>query len=45
MELDASTALTVLAGLSAVLGTIGAAKLAPAAISVGFKWIKGAIFG
>lgn len=45
MELDASTALTILAGLAAVLGTIGAAKLAPAAISVGFKWIKGAIFG
>lgn len=45
MDLDASAALTILAGLAAVLGTIGAAKLAPAAISVGFKWIKGAIFG
>lgn len=45
MDLDASAALNVLLALSAVLGTIGAAKLAPAAISVGFKWIKGAIFG
>ncbi len=45
MELDATAALTVLAGLSASLGLIGAAKLAPAAISVGFKWLKGAIFG
>jgi ABC-type methionine transport system permease subunit len=45
MDLDATAALTVLAGLSAVLGAIGAAKLAPAAISVGFKWLKGAIFG
>ena len=45
MDLDASSALNVLLGLSAVLGTIGAAKLAPAAISVGFKWIKGASFG
>lgn len=45
MELDASAALTVFAGLAAVIGSIGAAKLAPAAISVGFKWLKGAIFG
>ncbi|WP_164745111.1 hypothetical protein [Stenotrophomonas indicatrix] len=45
MELDATAALTVLAGLGASLGLIGAAKLAPAAISVGFKWLKGAIFG
>lgn len=45
MELDATAALTVLGSLSAALGLIGAAKLAPAAISVGFKWLKGAIFG
>lgn len=45
MELDATAALTVLGGLAASLGLIGAAKLAPAAISVGFKWLKGAIFG
>lgn len=43
--LDATEALTILAGLVGVIGTIGAAKLAPAAISVGFKWLKGAIFG
>lgn len=45
MELNATEALTILAGLATVIGLIGAAKLAPAAISVGFKWIKGAIFG
>lgn len=44
MDLDASAALTVLASLAGVIGLVGAAKLAPAAISVGFKWIKGAIF-
>ena len=43
--LDATEALAILAGLVAVIGAIGAAKLAPAAISVGFKWLKGAIFG
>lgn len=43
--LDATEALTILASLAAVIGGIGAAKLAPAAISVGFKWLKGAIFG
>ncbi|MFK3847847.1 MULTISPECIES: hypothetical protein [Bacteria] len=45
MELDATAALTVLATLAGTIGLIGAAKLAPAAISVGFKWLKGAIFG
>ena len=35
----------VVAHAGASFGLIGAAKLAPAAISVGFKWIKGAIFG
>lgn len=43
--LDATEALTILAGLVTVIGAIGAAKLAPAAVSVGFKWLKGAIFG
>jgi len=43
--LDATEALTILAGLVGVMASIGAAKLAPAAISVGFKWLKGAIFG
>lgn len=45
MDLDVSAALAVFVSLAAVLGSIGAAKLSPAAISVGFKWIKGAIFG
>ncbi|WP_423172749.1 MULTISPECIES: major capsid protein [unclassified Stenotrophomonas maltophilia group] len=45
MNLDATAALEILGGLAATIGLIGAAKLAPAAISVGFKWIKGAIFG
>ena len=45
MDLDATAALTVLAGLGAVLASIGAAKLAPAAIAVGFKWLKAAVFG
>lgn len=43
--LDATEALVILASLVGVMGAIGAAKLAPAAISVGFKWLKGAIFG
>ncbi|HHA2593388.1 TPA: major capsid protein [Stenotrophomonas maltophilia] len=43
--LSATDALEILGGLSATIALIGAAKLAPAAISVGFKWIKGAIFG
>lgn len=45
MELNATDALQILGGLAATIGLIGAAKLAPAAISVGFKWLKGAIFG
>ncbi|RLK55908.1 hypothetical protein BCL79_0280 [Stenotrophomonas rhizophila] len=43
--LDATEALVILASLVGVVGAIGAAKLAPAAISVGFKWLKAAIFG
>lgn len=45
MDLDVSTAVTGLAAMGAALALIGAAKLGPAAISVGFKWAKGAIFG
>jgi len=45
MELDATAAITILGTLAASIAAIGAAKLAPAAISVGFKWLKGAIFG
>lgn len=36
------------AGLTAIgvgVAAIGAAKLAPAAIAVGWKWMKAAIFG
>lgn len=44
MELDASAAIAVFAGLAAVVTSIGAAKLAPAAIAVGMKWIKATIF-
>lgn len=43
--LDASEALVILAGLGGVIALIGTAKLAPAAIAVGFKWLKAAIFG
>ncbi|MDF2480063.1 MAG: hypothetical protein K0R79_420 [Stenotrophomonas indicatrix] len=45
MDLDYSSALTVLAGLAAGVAAIGTAKLAPAAIAVGYKWFKAAIFG
>lgn len=44
MELDATAALVILGGLAAVVASIGAAKLAPAAIAVGMKWIKATIF-
>ncbi|KXB19707.1 major capsid protein [Xylella fastidiosa] len=42
---DASAAVTALGGIAGAVALIGAAKLAPAAISVGWKWLKGAIFG
>lgn len=43
--MDVSAATDVLTGLVAAITAIGALKLAPAATSVAFKWIKGAIFG
>lgn len=43
--MDVSEATTILAGLTATIALIGAAKLAPAATAVAFKWLKGAIFG
>lgn len=43
--MDVSEAVTTLGGIGVAVGLIGAAKLAPAAISVGWKWAKGAIFG
>ncbi|AJR08650.1 hypothetical protein C9J03_12055 [Photobacterium gaetbulicola] len=41
---DVSGAVTVIAGITAAVSAIGVAKLAPAATSVAFKWVKGAIF-
>jgi len=43
--MDVSEAVAVLAGAGVALGLLGAAKLAPLAISVGWKWAKGALFG
>lgn len=43
--MDVSDALTNIALITAGVAAIGAAKLAPAAVSVGWKWLKGAIFG
>lgn len=43
--LDASDAVTALGAITAAVGLIGAAKLLPAAAAVGWKWLKGAIFG
>lgn len=43
--MDYSDALTVIVGITAGVAAIGAAKLIPAATAVGFKWLKGTIFG
>lgn len=43
--MDVSEAVSNLGLISAGLALIGAAKLGPAAIAVGWKWMKGAIFG
>lgn len=43
--LDASDAVTAIAAITAAVGLIGGAKLLPAAAAVGWKWLKGAIFG
>ncbi|WP_267899539.1 major capsid protein [Pseudoxanthomonas winnipegensis] len=43
--MDVGDAVTTLAAIGTAVGLIGAAKLAPAAISVGWKWAKAAIFG
>lgn len=43
--MDVAEAITTLAAIGIAVGSIGAAKLLPAAISVGWKWAKGAIFG
>ncbi|KJF83665.1 hypothetical protein UA31_00715 [Photobacterium angustum] len=41
---DVSGALTIVAGITVAVAAIGAAKLAPAATAVAFKWAKGALF-
>ncbi|HIF9125261.1 TPA: major capsid protein [Photobacterium damselae] len=41
---DVSGAVTIIGGITAAVAAIGAAKLAPAATSVAFKWAKGALF-
>lgn len=43
--MDVTEAVTALGTIAVAVGAIGAAKLLPAAISVGWKWAKGAIFG
>lgn len=43
--MDVSEAVTAIAAIGTAVGLIGAAKLLPAALSVGWKWAKGAIFG
>lgn len=42
--MDVGDAVAVIAGLTAAITLLGAAKLVPAATSVAFKWLKGAIF-
>lgn len=41
---DVSEALPYFVGLIAAITVIGGAKLGPAALAVGFKWIKATIF-
>lgn len=41
---DVSDALPYFVGLLAAITVIGGAKLGPAALAVGFKWIKATIF-
>lgn len=41
---DVSGAVTIIGGITAAIAAIGAAKLAPAATAVAFKWAKGSLF-
>jgi len=43
--LDVSDAVTSLGLITAAMAAIGAAKIAPAAVAVGWKWVKAAVFG
>lgn len=45
MEFDVSDAVTAIGGITAGIALIGAAKLAPAAVAVGWKWLKATVFG
>lgn len=45
VSFDADVATTALGTMGGVLGLVGAAKIAPAVIAVGWKWIKASIFG
>lgn len=42
---DTADALLSITAMGVAVGLIGAAKLGPAAIAVGFKWLKATIFG
>lgn len=42
---DTSDAVAGLAAIGAAMSAVGIAKIAPAAIAVGWKWVKAAIFG
>ena len=43
--MDVADAVTAIAAITVAVSAIGAAKLLPAATSVGWKWAKGGIFG
>lgn len=43
--MDTTDAVGAIAAITVGVAAIGAAKLLPAATSVGWKWLKGAIFG
>jgi len=45
MDFDVSAAVAGLVGMSVGLGLIGAAKMGPAVVAVGWKWFKAMIFG
>lgn len=42
---DVATVVTSIAAISVGIAAIGAAKLGPAAIAVGWKWLKATVFG
>lgn len=42
---DISEATSTLSSVTAAIGTIGGVMIGLAALAVGFKWIKGMIFG